>query len=100
MSGAEMDAVVARATAGLAALDDTLHQLSSARARVTHSSGLVSVEVDEHGGMCGLFFPESLSGTDADELGRAVIETAARAAQLVAERRERLLASLAERLSD
>ncbi len=95
-----MDAVVARATTGLAALDDTLHQLSSARARVTHSSGLVSVEVDEQGGMCGLFFPESLSGADADELGRAVVETAARAAQLVAERRERLLASLAERLSD
>ncbi|EME14829.1 hypothetical protein [Rhodococcus triatomae] len=96
----DMDVVVARAGAGLAAMDDALHQLSTARSRVTHSSGLVAVEVDEQGGMTGLFLPDSLAGVDAGELGRAVVETAARAAQLVAERRERILASLGDRLSD
>lgn len=98
-SGA-MEAVVARAHAGVDALEDALRDLSSARARVTHRSGLVSVEVNEHGGMCGLWLPESLDGVDAGELGRAVVETAARAAELVAERRERVLASLARQLTD
>ncbi|MGW0177387.1 YbaB/EbfC family DNA-binding protein [Rhodococcus sp. NPDC003322] len=95
-----MDAVVARAGAGLQSLEDALDQLSSARARVTHGSGLVSVEVDQHGGMCGLWLPESLDGVDARDLGRAIVETAGRAAGLVAQRREAILASLARALTD
>lgn len=94
-----MDAAVAGAVASLASLEDTLHELSTARARATHPSGLVSVEVDAQGGMCGLWIAESLDDVDARDVGRAVVETAARAAQLVADRRDRILASLRGRLT-
>ncbi|MFD4292940.1 hypothetical protein ACFWPA_08965 [Rhodococcus sp. NPDC058505] len=95
-----MDAVVTRAGTRLADLEEALHQLTTARARVTHPSGLVSVEADEHGGMCGLWLPAALGGVDAGDLGRAVVETAARAAELVAAQREQVLASLARRFTD
>ncbi|MFF0817510.1 YbaB/EbfC family nucleoid-associated protein [Rhodococcus sp. NPDC003318] len=99
MSGSEMDAAVARATAGLDSLEDALHQLSTARARVTHPSGLVSVEVDWQGGMSGLWIAQSLHRVDARDVARAVVEAAAHAAALVSDRRDRTLASLEGRLT-
>ncbi|GAA4478501.1 hypothetical protein GCM10023094_22260 [Rhodococcus olei] len=95
-----IDEVVARATAGLASLEQTLGELSALRGRATDPSGLVTVEVDEQGGLIDLRIPESLRDVDARELGRAVVATAARAAATVAERRDRILASLHDRLND
>lgn len=100
MTGRAMDAVVARACSGLAALEEAAHELSVARVRVTDDAGLVSVEVDQYGGLCRLWIAESLDGTHADDLGRTVVETAARAAELLAQRGDLTLASLARRLSD
>lgn len=100
MTGPAMDAVLARATAALAAMEETHHRLATARARVTHPCGLVSVEVDAEGAMTGLWMAESLTGVDAGELGRVIVETAVRAAELVARQRDALLASLANGVSD
>lgn len=89
-----MDRVVSAAAARLESLETALHLLGGLRARVTHGSGVVSVEVDENGGMTGLWISESLDRVDATDLGRAVTETAARAADVVSTQRDRILASL------
>jgi hypothetical protein len=94
-----MDRVVARASRGVENLEDALHGLTTLRARVTHESGLVSVEVDEQGGLCGLWIVEDLDRVDARDLGRAVVEAAAAAAQIVAARRDQILASLQDALT-
>lgn len=89
-----MDRVVSVAAAALELLETALHLLGGLRARVTHDSGVVSVEVDENGGMTGLWISESLDQVDATDLGLAVTETAARAADVVSAQRDRILASL------
>ncbi|AQA22189.1 ybaB/EbfC DNA-binding family protein [Rhodococcus sp. MTM3W5.2] len=99
-SGHQMDLVVERATGMANHLEDALHNLTRARARVTHESGLVSVEVDENGGMSGLWITESIAHVDSRELAAMITATAARAAQMVADRRERILASLQAAFTD
>lgn len=94
-----MDAVLATASGRLGSLEQTLHELSTARARVTHPSGLVTVEMTTDG-LTGLWIAESLVDVAASDLERAVTEAAAHAAELVAEQRDRSLASLHARLSD
>ncbi|SDD85998.1 hypothetical protein SAMN05444580_10760 [Rhodococcus tukisamuensis] len=89
-----MDRVVSAAATRLESLETALHLLGGLRARVTHGSGVVSVEVDENGGMTGLWISESLDRVDATDLGRAVTETAASAADVVSTQRDRILASL------
>ncbi|MFD4181648.1 YbaB/EbfC family nucleoid-associated protein [Rhodococcus sp. NPDC058514] len=100
MSEHQMDLVVERATGQVNHLEDALHNLTRARARVTHDSGLVSVEVDQNGGMSGLWISESIAHVDARELAAMITSTAARAAQMVADRRERILTSLQASFTD
>lgn len=95
-----MDLVVERATGRVNHLEDALHNLTRMRARVTHDSGLVSVEVDEHGGMSGLWISESIAHVDARDLGAIITATAARAALMVADRREQILTSLQAAFTD
>ncbi|MFC4602592.1 YbaB/EbfC family DNA-binding protein [Rhodococcus kronopolitis] len=99
MSAAEMDRVLADATGRVEALEAALHGLTRLRARLTHPSGVLSVEVDENGGLCGLWISEALDRVDAAELGRALTETADRAAEMVAGQRDRILASLHDALT-
>ncbi|SEM35097.1 YbaB/EbfC family nucleoid-associated protein [Rhodococcus maanshanensis] len=99
-SGHEMDLVVERAIDRANHLEDALHDLTRARARVTHDSGLVSVQVDENGGMSGLWISESIAHVDSRELAAMITATAARAAQMVADRREQILASLQASFTD
>ncbi|MFC7447630.1 YbaB/EbfC family nucleoid-associated protein [Rhodococcus daqingensis] len=96
----QMDLIVERASGRVDDLENALHDLTRARARVTHDSGLVSVEVDRNGGMSGLWISESIAHVDARELATMITTTAARAAQMVADRRERILTSLQAAFTD
>lgn len=94
-----VEGVLSTATARLGSLEQALHELSTARARVTHPSGVVTVEVTADG-LTGLWITESVTGVAADDVGRAVTEAAAAAAELLTEQRDRSLASLRARLCD
>ncbi|MFC9787633.1 YbaB/EbfC family nucleoid-associated protein [Rhodococcus sp. NPDC127528] len=95
----EIDGVVARASHGVENLEQALHGLTTLRARATHESGLVRVEVDEQGGLRDLWIAEGLARVDARDLGHAVVEAAAAAAEIVAGRRDQILASLRDALT-
>ncbi|MFE3289762.1 YbaB/EbfC family nucleoid-associated protein [Rhodococcus sp. NPDC059234] len=95
----EMDPVVARAAQRIENLEQALRGLTTLRARVTHESGLVTVEVDEQGGLRDLRIVEALDRVDARDLGRAVVEATAAAAEIVAGRRDQILASLHDALT-
>ncbi|CAM3036695.1 YbaB/EbfC family nucleoid-associated protein [Prescottella defluvii] len=94
MSGHDMDAIVARASAQLNLFDDALSGLRSIRAHAVSDDGVVRVEVDGNGSPTGMWLSDSLLGLDARALARTITHTAHRAAAAAAEERNRITAAL------
>ncbi|QBJ95413.1 YbaB/EbfC family DNA-binding protein [Rhodococcus sp. ABRD24] len=94
MSEREMDALVARATAQVDLLEETLTALQSIRAVASSEDGRVRAEVDGHGTLTGLWLSESLLDVDARALAQTITHTAHRAAAAAAEERIRVTTAL------
>jgi DNA-binding protein YbaB len=92
------DSLIARIVAQrdlLAAMDEHCHSVS---ARVTSRDNAVSVEVDGLGAMTGLWLTPRALASGPDVLARLIIETAAAAAQVAADRQRFLAAEFGARM--
>ncbi|MCX5044472.1 YbaB/EbfC family nucleoid-associated protein [Aldersonia sp. NBC_00410] len=95
MSGNEMDALVASATARLENLEAALHGISQVRGVATAQDGLVTAEVDGNGALVDLRLAEAITAHPPAEIGPLVTRTCAEAAVDAARQRARVI----ERLS-
>jgi hypothetical protein len=79
----------------VAAMDDHCKSIS---ARVTSRDQNVSVEVDGYGSMTGLWLGPNADKLGADDLAKLIVETAAAAARVAAERQAFLSEEFSRRM--
>ncbi|WP_067860587.1 YbaB/EbfC family nucleoid-associated protein [Nocardia shimofusensis] len=93
---AEMDALVANATAKLEALEAALYGLGQVRGSFTSEDGAVGVEVDSNGALVGLRLSESVTTMAPADVGQLIIWACRQAAEDAGEQRSKVVATLNE----
>ncbi|WP_068275065.1 YbaB/EbfC family nucleoid-associated protein [Aldersonia kunmingensis] len=94
MSGNEMDALVARATARLEDLESAMHGIGQVRGTATSIDGLVTAEVDGSGALIDLRIAEAITSHPVGEIGPLITRTCAEAAAAAAIARARVVETL------
>lgn len=92
--------VIARAIKQRDLLQSMTEQTRTITARVTSRNRAVSAEVDGLGQLIGLWLGPPASGMDPDALAALIVETAAAAAKVAAERYNFLLKEFMTRLDE
>ncbi|HLS77486.1 MAG TPA: YbaB/EbfC family nucleoid-associated protein [Nocardia sp.] len=93
---AEMDALVANATAKLEALEAALHGLGQVRGTFTSEDGTVSVDVDSNGALVGLRLSEAVTSMPPADVGQLIIWACRQAAEDASAQRSKVVAALNE----
>ena len=91
---AEMDALVARATDKLEALEAALYGLQQVRGRYRADDGSVTVEVDSNGALVGLELAESVSSRPPAEVGQLITWACQQAARDAGAQRSEVVGTL------
>lgn len=93
---AEMDALVARATSKLEALEAALHGLRQVRGRFATDDGAVEVEVDSDGALTALRLSEAVTALPPAEVGKLIVWACRQAAEEAGGQRSKVVATLNE----
>ncbi|GAB2670869.1 YbaB/EbfC family nucleoid-associated protein [Nocardia goodfellowii] len=93
---AEMDALVANATAKLEALEAALYGLKQVRGEFTTEDGAVSVTVDSDGALIGLRLSETVTSMAPAEVSQLIIWACRQAAEDAGGQRSNVIAALNE----
>ncbi|RJO72243.1 YbaB/EbfC family DNA-binding protein [Nocardia panacis] len=93
---AEMDALVANATAKLEALEAALYGLKQVRGRFTSEDGMVTAEVDSDGALVGLSLAETVTALPPAEVGQLIVWAARQASEHAGSQRSKVVATLNE----
>ena len=93
---AEMDALVADATAKLEALEAALYGLKQVHGRFRTEDGTVSVEVNSEGALVGLSLSESVTTLAPAEVGQLIVWACRQAAEDAGAQRSKVVATLNE----
>ncbi len=96
----EMDAIVARAGAQLAALERIHHDLSGLSVTGRADGGRIAVRLDSGGALAGLELLPGAGGGDAERLAGLIVDAAAAAARELAVRRAELTADFLDEFTD
>ncbi|BCK58318.1 YbaB/EbfC family nucleoid-associated protein [Nocardia wallacei] len=91
---AEMDALVARATDKLEALEAALYGLQHVRGRYTAEDDSVTVEVDSSGALVALELAETVTSRPPAEVGQLIIWACQQAAQDAGAQRSEVVGKL------
>ncbi|WP_054815683.1 YbaB/EbfC family nucleoid-associated protein [Nocardia arizonensis] len=93
---AEMDALVANATAKLEALEAALYGLEQVRGQFTTEDGVVSVEVNSDGALVGLTLSEGVTSMAPADVGQLIIWACRQASEDAGAQRSKVVATLNE----
>ncbi|WP_194817521.1 YbaB/EbfC family nucleoid-associated protein [Nocardia sp. XZ_19_385] len=93
---AEMDALVANATAKLEALEAALYGLKQVRGAFTTEDGAVSVEVDSDGALTGLKLSEAVTSMAPADVSQLIVWACRQAAEDAGGQRSNVIAALNE----
>ncbi|MET7768535.1 YbaB/EbfC family nucleoid-associated protein [Nocardia sp. NPDC005366] len=93
---AEMDALVANATAKLEALEAALYGLKQVRGQFTTDDGAVSVEVNSDGALVGLSLSEAVTSMAPTDVGQLIIWACRQASEDAGAQRSKVVATLNE----
>lgn len=93
---AEMDALVANATAKLEALEAALYGLEQVHGRFRTEDGMVGVEVDSDGALVALTLSETVTALPPAEVGQLIIWACRQAAEDAGTQRSKVVATLNE----
>ncbi|QIS09208.1 YbaB/EbfC family nucleoid-associated protein [Nocardia arthritidis] len=93
---AEMDALVANATAKLEALEAALYGLKQVRGRFTTEDGMVSAEVDSDGALVALTLSEAVTSVPPAEVGQLIVWACRQASEDAGAQRSKVVATLNE----
>ncbi|WP_433195201.1 YbaB/EbfC family nucleoid-associated protein [Nocardia sp. CA-107356] len=93
---AEMDALVANATAKLEALEAALYGLQQVHGRFRTEDGTVSVEVNSDGALVALSLSESVTSLAPAEVGQLIVWACRQAAEDAGTQRSKVVATLNE----
>ncbi|MBH0777457.1 YbaB/EbfC family nucleoid-associated protein [Nocardia bovistercoris] len=93
---AEMDALVANATAKLEALEAALYGLKQVRGQHTTEDGVVTVEVDSDGALVGLTLSEGVTSMAPTDVSQLIIWACRQASEDAGAQRSKVVATLNE----
>ncbi|AXK86290.1 YbaB/EbfC family nucleoid-associated protein [Nocardia farcinica] len=93
---AEMDALVAGATAKLEALEAALYGLKQVKGTFTTEDGAVSVEVNSDGALVGLRLSEAVTAMAPADVGQLIVWACRQAAEDAGAQRSKVVATLNE----
>ncbi|MFC9892265.1 YbaB/EbfC family nucleoid-associated protein [Nocardia sp. NPDC127579] len=93
---AEMDALVANATAKLEALEAALYGLKQVRGAFTTEDGAVSVEVDSDGALVALQLSETVTSMAPADVSQLIVWACRQAAEDAGGQRSNVIAALNE----
>ncbi|MEV0293405.1 YbaB/EbfC family nucleoid-associated protein [Nocardia sp. NPDC050710] len=93
---AEMDALVANATAKLEALEAALYGLKQVRGQFTTDDGVVSVEVNSDGALVGLSLSEAVTSMAPTDVSQLIVWACRQASEDAGSQRSKVVATLNE----
>jgi DNA-binding protein YbaB len=99
LTGGLADSLIARIAKQRDLIQAMDEQCSSMSVRVTSHCKSVSVQVDGHGAMTGLWLGDSAYHNGSEALARLIVDTARAAAQTAAARQRYLIREFTERMS-